>query len=250
MPCGLPFRLCNEWQRRSFKDLPDELAQYRNPKTKAAAETAAIAIITYLKKKNEEGNTRRIINEDITAGEWIEKITKIETSPRTGINNSKNRPYSIDSVENYLSYYTLHIKNDPLMKIKMIEIEEDDLTEFTTRMSLRKLKNGSPMIGTRTFVGIIVFMRMTFKSYQKRNRHWINPFQFLPAPTYDSVIRDILPEEEVIKLFMPGVLTNTMELAVCGAMFLSGLRRSEIYALKPECLDWHTPKIKIKNLEF
>jgi len=38
-----------------------------------------------------------------------------------------------------------------------------------------------------------------------------------------------------------------MELAVCGAMFLSGLRRSEIYALKPECLDWHTPKIKIKN---
>jgi integrase len=38
-----------------------------------------------------------------------------------------------------------------------------------------------------------------------------------------------------------------MELAICAAMFLSGLRRAEIFALKPECLDWHTPKITVKN---
>jgi integrase len=38
-----------------------------------------------------------------------------------------------------------------------------------------------------------------------------------------------------------------MELAICAAMFLSGLRRSEIFALKPECLDWHSPKITVKN---
>jgi integrase/recombinase XerD len=30
-------------------------------------------------------------------------------------------------------------------------------------------------------------------------------------------------------------------------MFLSGPRRAEISALKPECLDWHTPKITVKN---
>jgi integrase/recombinase XerD len=37
-----------------------------------------------------------------------------------------------------------------------------------------------------------------------------------------------------------------MELAVCACMFLSGLRRGEIAALKPECLDWATPKITVK----
>jgi hypothetical protein len=29
--CGLPHRVCAEWQRRSFKTLPDELFLYRNP---------------------------------------------------------------------------------------------------------------------------------------------------------------------------------------------------------------------------
>jgi integrase/recombinase XerD len=51
----------------------------------------------------------------------------------------------------------------------------------------------------------------------------------------------------VIKLFEPGVLQDTMELAVCGAMFLAGLRRGEIFALKPEDLDWRTPKIMIRR---
>jgi integrase len=54
-------------------------------------------------------------------------------------------------------------------------------------------------------------------------------------------------KDEVIKLFSPGVLETTFDLAVCAAMFLSGLRMAEIFALKPECLDWHTPKIKVKN---
>jgi hypothetical protein len=31
--------------RKSFQDLPDELSQYRNPKTKAAAEAGALALI-------------------------------------------------------------------------------------------------------------------------------------------------------------------------------------------------------------
>ncbi|MDR2303111.1 MAG: hypothetical protein LBE10_00795, partial [Treponema sp.] len=35
--CGLPRRVCAEWQRRSFKTLPDELSLYRNPKTKPEA---------------------------------------------------------------------------------------------------------------------------------------------------------------------------------------------------------------------
>jgi hypothetical protein len=35
--CGLPQRICAEWRRRSFRTLPDELVDYRSPKTKPEA---------------------------------------------------------------------------------------------------------------------------------------------------------------------------------------------------------------------
>ena len=82
--CGLPARVCHEWRRKSFQDFPDELFQHRNPKTKAAAEAGAFALIGYLKRKQEEGTARRVIFGDITVGAWIEKFTSMETRPRTG----------------------------------------------------------------------------------------------------------------------------------------------------------------------
>jgi hypothetical protein len=250
--CGLPERVCTEWQRRSFLDLPEELAQYRNPKTKSAAEAGAVALIAYLKKKQSEGGAWRARAEDITVGAWIEKFTKLETSPRTGVNASRNRPYSPDTVETYRGYHNTHIKGDPFTLLKMAEVEEEDATEYITRLSVKNLtakkdKINRPMGGTRTFAGVVIFIRMAFREYQKKNRKWFNPFQDINPPLVNSKSRDALPEDEMLKLFEPGVLTTTMELAVCAAMFLSGLRRSEIFALKPECLDWHTPKITVKN---
>jgi integrase len=245
--CGLPWRICLEWRRKSFQDLPDALLQYQNPKTRAAAEAAAFALVEYLKKMNEEGTARRVRTEDITVGAWIEKFILMETSPRTGLNASRNRPYSPDTVDTYRGYYNTHIKGDPFTQLKMAETEEEDVMEFITRLSVKKLADKRPMGGTRTFAGVEGFVRMTFKEYQRKNRRWINPFQFIDPPTLHMEIRDALPEDEVLKLFCPGVLKTTLELAVCAAMFLSGLRRSEIFALRPECLDWHTPKIMVKQ---
>jgi integrase len=246
--CGLPERVCAEWHRKSFQNFPAELANYRNPKDKKTAKSFAYVLIQHLKKKQEEeGSARRVITEDITVGAWIEKFTNMETSPRTGINASKNRAYSEDSVDAYLSYYKCHIKNDPFTRLKMAETEEEDILEFITRLSLKKQKSGKPMSGTRTFAGIIIFLRMTFKEYQRKNRKWNNPFLYIEPPMYKSMTRDALPEDEMLKLFEPGVLIRTMELAVCAVMFLSGLRRSEIFALKPEDLDWVTPKITVRR---
>jgi len=244
---GLPEKICREWYRKSFQNFPRELITYSNPKTKVAAETGALALIAYLKKKQEEGNARRVFIEDITVGAWIEKFTAIETSPRTGINASRNRPYSPDTVSTYKSYFETHIKNDPFTVLKMAEAEEDDAYEFMNRLSIKKLADGRTMGGTRTFSGVVIFVRMAFKEYQRKNRTWINPFQYIQPPIFNSRTRDALEEDEVLKLFSPGVLKDVMDLAVCSAMFLSGLRRSEIFALKNECLDWHSPKIVVKN---
>jgi hypothetical protein len=51
-----------------------------------------MALIAYLKNKQIEGGARRVNILDITVGNWIEKFTSVDTSPRTGINAQKNRP--------------------------------------------------------------------------------------------------------------------------------------------------------------
>jgi len=245
--CGLPHRVCLEWTRRSFRDFPDDLAGHRSPKTKAAAEAAALALIRRLASKMAEGSAKRATPEDVTVGDWIEKFTRIETSPRTGVNASKNRPYSSDTVDTYRSYFAAHIAGDAFCSLKMAEIDEEDALEFVTRLSVKKLANGRPMSGSRTFAGAVTFVRMAFRAYARKNGAWGNPFQNIDPPIVNGGRRGFLPEGEMLRLFGPGVLQSAMELAVCAAMFLSGLRRAEIFALKPDCLDWNAPKITVKN---
>jgi integrase/recombinase XerD len=244
--CGLSDRVCAEWYRVSFQNFPAELAHLRNPKNKAVAEAAAQALIQYLKKKQEEeGSARRVSVDDITAGAWIKKFTELDTSPRTGINASKNRPFSYETLNSYKGYYNLHIKDDPICNLKMSEVEEEDILEFITRLSVSKLKDGRQMGGTRKFVLVISFMRTAFNSFQRKNKQQTNPFQYIEKPSYYKTIRDALTKDEMVKIFMPGVLTDSMELAVCAAIFLSGLRRAEVSALRHEDLDWNTPKITV-----
>jgi hypothetical protein len=135
---GLPEKICREWHRKSFQDLPDELAKHRNPKTKTAAEAGALALIQYLTRAREENNTRRVPDDDITVGQWIEKFVNIETSPRTGRNAAKNRPYSPKTLDTYKTYFNTHIKGDPFAEIRMSEVEEEDVMVFTNRLSLKK----------------------------------------------------------------------------------------------------------------
>jgi integrase len=63
----------------------------------------------------------------------------------------------------------------------------------------------------------------------------------------DELVRESIEENEIAKLFKPGVIANPLEKAVCMAMFWAGLRRSEIWGLKVEDLDWQTPKLSIRH---
>jgi integrase len=129
----------------------------------------------------------------------------------------------------------------------MTEVEEEDILNFNTRMSVKKLKDGRQMGGARTYKGVLGFVRMAFQNYQRKNHKWINPFLYIDTPRYESKTRDALPEDEMLKIFEPGVLRGTMELVVGTIIFYSGLRRSEVFALKPEDLDWKTPKITVRR---
>ena len=52
---------------------------------------------------------------------------------------------------------------------------------------------------------------------------------------------------EFRKLFEPGVIKDPLHRALVAAMFWAGMRRGEIYGLKPEDLNWKIPRIIIRN---
>jgi integrase len=62
--------------------------------------------------------------------------------------------------------------------------------------------------------------------------------------------RDFIEKWEMVKLFAPGVIADPLQKAVCAAMFWAGLRRSEIFGLKPEDLDWQAAMIRVRNARF
>jgi len=248
---GLPRQVCRQWKRKGFQNFPPELLPFSTPKTKAAAESGALALIAYL-KNGESKPTRKC---EITVGEWMKKFTSITESPKAARLMSKNRPYSDGSVDRLRGLYDVHIKSDTFMEMLMSEVESQDALAFLGRMGLRELggryKNKSEkvkMVGTETYIKLIKFVRMAFREYGRDRPYWQNPFRDIDPPKdIEYHERDTLTEAEVISLFRPGVLLDKMEVAVCAAMFWAGLRRGEIFALRPEDLDWGTPRILVRQ---
>jgi integrase len=248
---GLPARLCRFWQRKSFQNFPPEIITHSNPKSKAAAESGALVLIAYLK------NTGMSVQKgDFLVGDWLRRFTSITDSPKGARNIAENNPYSEQSVDRLKGIYEVHMKDDPFMKLQMSEIETSEALAFINRMGLRKLTGGPyrnkkeqpQMMGTETFAKLIKFVRMAFYEYGRERPYWRNAFQYIKPPkNIPYKERDAMPEDEVLKLFEPGVLLDSMEVAVCAAMFWAGLRRSEVFALRPQDLDWSSQRITVRK---
>jgi integrase len=214
------------------------------------AEAGALALIGFLKNG---GPPARIPTDNITVGAWLEKFTSIEGNPRSARNVAKNRPYSMNTIIRYEGLWRVHIKGDSFTMLPMMEVEESDALEFISRlarkdMDRKDLKGKYKLAGTETLEKLIKFVRMAFKEYGRSHQKWHNAFRDIDPPKSTRMVyRDALTEDEVISLFGPDILQDVMDLAVCGAMFLARLRRGEIFALKPEDLDWRTPKILVRR---
>jgi integrase len=193
-------------------------------------------------------------------GDWLRKFTVFEGNPRSARITAKNRPYSSATIQCYRDVYNLYLRNDSLMRRFIGDLEQTDMLEFMSRIGeirigilqnkkMQKKVDGYKMAGTRTFEIVVKFVRMAFREFGKTHPRWLNPFQGIDAPVAaESNPRDILTDAEVVKLFRSeDAFKSKMEKAVCAAMYLAGLRRSEIFALCPEHLDWKTPKIRVEN---
>lgn len=252
--CGLPKDVCLKYHPAAFSTLPDDIAIYRVPKSEAAARRGVQAFIDYLKDRIEQNELDETAGETVCA--WVELFTSAETSPRASRLIAKNRAYSPATISNYASLFDAHLKDDPFMRLRMGRVSQADVLAFLRRLSTHKKKEKSaitspdkkaPTIaGTRQYESVFSFVRMTFREYQMTHPGWVDPFLSIERPPQYSAKRGSLEEDEVLLLFTTeGVFSNTMEKAVAAAAFWAGLRRSEIFALKPEHLDWNAPKIRV-----
>jgi integrase/recombinase XerD len=248
---GLPAYICNEWFRVSFANFPQELAHLRNPVSKGAADSAALVLITFLKNQLAAGEASHSRTDEISVGKWLVKFTSLDDNPRGARVMGEGSLYSIETIELYRSKYARYIKGDPFCNLKIAEIEQTDVLAFMNRMGLKEKEEhhgGGTIAGTRTYEILIRFVRMAFKEYGETHEQWLNPFDRIKPPkSKDPRPRDILEEWEIKKLFEPGVLPDPLDRALCAVMFWAGMRRGEIYGLKPEDLNWKTPMIIIRN---
>jgi integrase/recombinase XerD len=187
-------------------------------------------------------------DKDLSVGAWLERFISLGNNPRAARLIGDASPYSPATIELYRQHFGKHVKGDPFLDMKMVDVEESHALAFTARLGIRKTKDGRELAGTRTFEVVVAFVRMAFHEYWEEHQHWINPFDRIKAPKrYKGRRRDVLQESEILKLFMPGVITDVLEYAVCTAMFWVGLRRAEIFGLKTSDLDWKTPQIRIDH---
>jgi integrase len=249
---GIPQRICAEWQRRSFQHFPDCLVSFRRPKNKTVAETGAIAFIQHLKKQIDEGSDTGWVNtETVCVGPWLKRFISLDDNPRGARIMGEGSPYSIETIELYRAKYTRYIQGDPFCDLKMKEVEQTHALVFLGRLGLKekeKTHGGGPIAGTRTYETTVRFVRMAFTEYAKTHEAWRNPFDRInPPKSKPGKEPDILEEWEMKKLFEPGVITDVLDRALAAAMLWAGLRRGEIYGLKPEDLNWKIPRIIIRN---
>jgi len=254
-PSGLPADVCQNWQRRSFTRLPPALVAFRNPTSKSSAENGVLALIELLWRELSIGEAKVYNAAPISVGNWLVRFTSLENNPRAERLISIGTPYSPGTIEMYKIYYHRYIAGDPYLAMDINTVDVPSTRAFMARIGMKKKKQTKQMkltntehgiAGTRAYEITINFVRMAFTAYRKDHQYWGNPFTRIDAPQrIKSRKRDVLQEDEILKLFMPGVITDPLERAVAVAMFWTGLRRAEIFGLKTESLDWKTPKLKI-----
>jgi hypothetical protein len=235
---GLPKEVCDMWQRRSFTRLPPELSDFHNPSCRTAAKNGVEALIVMLKKEVGKGTVQRF-SPILPIGGWLARFISFDDNPRAERLIADGSPYSPATIDLYKVYFDRYISGDPYLDIDINTVDVPSTRAFMARVGMKKKKQTKKekesntvkeIAGTRAYEITINFVRMAFNEYWEDHRYWQNPFSMIDPPKrVKSRRRDTLQEDEILKLFMPGVIPDILERAVAVAMFWAGLRRAEIF---------------------
>lgn len=205
------------------------------------------------------------VTDATTVEAWAALFLDPATSPRGQRLAAKGRPYSPNTLFGYQSLYN-YLKGDPdFSSLPVRDVTVDHVLAHLGRMAKSKIARpkgkkrggdqagpkgsdggGKEMSGSRTYVAYFSFLRMTFREYALRHPGYTDPWVTIERPQDTKGKRGALTEAEFLTLFSTdGFFADPLEEAVVTAVFWSGLRRSEILALKQDSLDLATRTIHV-----
>ena len=138
---GLPLSVCQEWRRRSFSAFPLELSEFRNSKSKVAAENGAKVLIALLREDLDLGVSRRL-KAPLPIGKWLEHFISLGNNLRAERLISGGLPYSPDTIDMYKIYFNRYIADDPFLEMDINAVDVPTARAFVARIGTKRTKDG------------------------------------------------------------------------------------------------------------
>jgi integrase len=235
---GLPEHVCAEWRRRSFQDLPEELAPYRYPKTEPEAKAGAVALIVYLKRKQAEGGARRSRAEDITVGEFAGDMFTEGAShlARWAAKGKVLKPQTIAQHRRHLVNYLLpKFGKCALEKIRPAQVEDFLLEQKLSNSCRNTILYTLKLVMKEAMREGIIDMAPEFEPFKRSSKRQ----NVLSGEELDALFPD--DEKELIRIWKrpDDMRKERDEIALMfGPLFCvavsAGMRSGEIRALQQE----------------
>jgi integrase len=239
--CGLPHRVCDEWQRRSIKALPDELFNYRNPKTKPDCKASVIALIAFLKKKQTEGSAQGVAFQDKMANtpfcDYLYKFWDFKTSEYfrelETMGKKAHEEHASEMQKTVARYYRPYFE-----LLTLHEITEELLQSFIVHLKIDKGLAASTVNSARN----VAFVALR---YAKRKKH-IRDFDFAAVLRAggEAKARGVLTKEEIEKL-LSLEWENTKAWMAVLISYRTDMRIGEVRALR--LCDIHETHISVNH---
>ena len=233
---GLPPEVCAKWVSKSFANLPIELAQYREPRTKAAARTGATLLIDYLKRQLSPAMAPIVETVVINSGKlsgkgFVEYLLGFWRADST----YTRKKAKVDSEALSLAYIKgnqqdieAHVKTYPgfrglpLGALTAGMIEDWKLWVIETHE-----------LSGRRVNAVISAMRVPIRYAVRRQELVVDPFASVDKARERLRERGVLTKAEVEALTHAPIKSDRDQLAVLLAA-LCGMRRGEVRGLRWE----------------
>ncbi|MDR0524681.1 MAG: site-specific integrase, partial [Spirochaetaceae bacterium] len=220
---GLSAEVCRKWQRVSFQNFPDALAQYRDPKTKRAAEIGAVALIQYLKNQPEPNfivSARSQPATDILLVQYAAHFWTPNSSYVREKTLVKGKPLSAVYIKTNREHITRHIEPfPPFRDIPISNLTPGLIRDWMVWMTERGASG-------RLINAVLQALRVAVKDLSDRGDLDFDPFRRIKPAQESPKEKGILVADEVSRLIRAPIQSPARRLAVLlGA--LCGMRRGE-----------------------
>jgi hypothetical protein len=225
---GLSAEVCRKWQRVSFQNFPDALAQYRDPKTKRAAEIGAVALIQYLKNQPEPNFIISARSQPVSDIPLVQYAANFWTPNSPYVREKtlvKGKPLSAAYIKLNHDDIIRHIEPfPPFRDLRVSGLTPGLIRDWMVWMAERGASG-------RRINSVLQALRVAVKDLSDREDLDFDPFRRVKSAQESPREKGVLTAEEVSRLIHAPVKGPAGRLAVLLGV-LCGMRRGEVRGLQ------------------